>query len=211
MASRHGKRPTAYGLRLAQQSSSAAKRSKNLFPKMNDLPPIESVDTESIRARILTVRSVQVMLDRDLAELYGVPTKALNQAVKRNPDRFPSEFVFVLTPEEMVELVTNCDRFSKMKHSSVPMRAFTEHGVIMLASVLRSNMATEVSVRITRAFVAMRRALASMAPIPRQKVFCLLVAGQVKHPGHFGKDLMTSRNTRKAERRPDGRRSAFRP
>ena len=105
------------------------------------------------------------MLDRDLAELYGVPTKALNQAVKRNPDRFPSEFVFVLTPEEMVELVTNCDRFSKMKHSSVPMRAFTEHGVIMLASVLRSNMATEVSVRITRAFVAMRRALASMAPI----------------------------------------------
>ena len=124
-----------------QQSSSAAKRSKNLFPKMNDLPPIESVDTESIRARILTVRGVQVMLDRDLAELYGVPTKALNQAVKRNPDRFPSEFVFVLTPEEMVELVTNCDRFSKMKHSSVPMRAFTEHGVIMLASVLRSNMA----------------------------------------------------------------------
>ena len=73
--------------------------------------------------------------------------------------------MFVLTPEEMVELVTNCDRFSNMKHSTVPMRAFTEHGVIMLASVLRSNMATEVSVRITRAFVAMRRVLASMAPI----------------------------------------------
>ena len=76
--------------------------------------------------------------------------------------------MFVLTPEEMVELVTNCDRFSNMKHSTVPMRAFTEHGVIMLASVLRSNMATEVSVRITRAFVAMRRVLASMAPILAQ-------------------------------------------
>ena len=105
------------------------------------------------------------MLDRDLAELYGVPTKALNQAVKRNSDRFPAEFVFALTRDEMDELVTNCDRFSRMKHSSAPMRAFTEHGVIMLASVLRSNMATEVSVRITRAFVAMRRALASMSPI----------------------------------------------
>lgn len=126
---------------------------------------MDSSDTEAIRARILAVRGVQVMLDRDLAELYGVPTKALNQAVKRNSDRFPAEFVFALTRDEMDELVTNCDRFSRMKHSSAPMRAFTEHGVIMLASVLRSNMATEVSVRITRAFVAMRRALASMAPI----------------------------------------------
>ncbi len=132
---------------------------------MDNLTTIESSDSESIRARILTIRGVQVMLDRDLAELYGVPTKALNQAVKRNLDRFPAEFVFILTPNEMDELVTNCDRFTSMKHSSVPMRAFTEHGVIMLASVLRSNMATEVSVRITRAFVAMRRALASMAPI----------------------------------------------
>ncbi|MBR3087356.1 MAG: ORF6N domain-containing protein [Kiritimatiellae bacterium] len=132
---------------------------------MTDLTPMESADAEAIRARILTVRGVQVMLDRDLAELYGVPTKALNQAVKRNSDRFPAEFVFALTRDEMDELVTNCDRFSRMKHSSAPMRAFTEHGVIMLASVLRSNMATEVSVRITRAFVAMRRALASMSPI----------------------------------------------
>lgn len=132
---------------------------------MTDLTPMDSSDTEAIRARILAVRGVQVMLDRDLAELYGVPTKALNQAVKRNSDRFPAEFVFALTRDEMDELVTNCDRFSRMKHSSAPMRAFTEHGVIMLASVLRSNMATEVSVRITRAFVAMRRALASMSPI----------------------------------------------
>ena len=76
------------------------------------------------------------MLDRDLAELYGVPTKALNQAVKRNIERFPSEFMFMLHAREMSELVTNCDRFKSMKHSSVPMRAFTEYGIIMLASVL---------------------------------------------------------------------------
>ena len=105
------------------------------------------------------------MLDRDLAELYGVPTKALNQAVKRNIERFPEEFMFAVSGAEMEELVTNCDRFKNMKHSSVPMRAFTEHGIIMLASVLKSNVATVVSVRITRTFVAMRRTLAALAPL----------------------------------------------
>ena len=120
---------------------------------------------DSIRARIFTIRGVQVMLDRDLAELYGVPTKALNQAVKRNASRFPSEFMFVLDDREMGELVTNCDRFKAMKHSSVPMRAFSEYGVVMLANVLRSESALRVSVQIARAFVAMRRTLASMAPM----------------------------------------------
>ena len=105
------------------------------------------------------------MLDRDLAELYGVPTKALNQAVKRNIERFPEEFMFTVSGKEMGELVTKCDRFKNMKHSSVPMRAFTEHGIIMLASVLKSNVATVVSVRITRIFVAMRRMLATLAPL----------------------------------------------
>ena len=132
---------------------------------MNDLTVQTASDADSIRTRILTIRGVQVMLDRDLAELYGVPTKALNQAVKRNAERFPSEFMFVLAPEEMNQLVTDCDRFNSMKHSSVPMRAFTEHGVIMLASVLKSGIATQASIRITRAFVAMRRALATLAPL----------------------------------------------
>ena len=72
--------------------------------------------------------------------------------------------MFAVSGEEMCELVTNCDRFKNMKHSSVPMRAFTEHGIIMLASVLKSNVATVVSVRITRTFVAMRRTLATLAP-----------------------------------------------
>ena len=118
-----------------------------------------------IRSRIFTIRGVQVMLDRDLAELYGVATKALNQAVKRNIERFPSEFSFLLSSDEMRELVTNCDRFQTVKHSTVPTRAFTEHGIIMLASTLKSDAATQASIRITRAFVAMRRALASIAPL----------------------------------------------
>ena len=130
---------------------------------MNDLAIQELSNSDVIRSRIFTIRGVQVMLDRDLAELYGVATKVLNQAVKRNIERFPSEFTFLITSDEMIELVTNCDRFKNMKHSSVPMRAFTEHGIIMLASVLKSDIATQVSVRITKAFVAMRRFLLANA------------------------------------------------
>ena len=118
-----------------------------------------------IRDRIVTIRDVQVMLDRDLAELYGVPTKRLNEQVKRNAERFPEDFMFTLSKSEMSELVANCDRFEKMKHSSVPMTAFTEHGIIMLASVLKSSIAIEASIRIVHAFVAMRRAIASVAPL----------------------------------------------
>ena len=132
---------------------------------MNDLTIAEPIAADAIRSRILTIRGVQVMLDRDLAELYGVPTKRLNEQVKRNAERFPVDFMFHLSKTEMAELVANCDRFKKMKHSSVPMTAFSEHGIIMLASVLKSRVAIEASIRITHTFVAMRRALASIAPL----------------------------------------------
>ena len=125
-----------------------------------------SVATDDfIKSRIFTIRGVQVMLDRDLAELYGVETKRLNEQVKRNLERFPATFMFPLSGFEMEELVANCDRFKTMKHSSVPMTAFTEHGILMLASVLKSKIAIEASIRITNAFVAMRKALASIAPM----------------------------------------------
>ena len=97
------------------------------------------------------------MLDRDLAELYGVETKVLNQAVKRNIDRFPERFRFQLTKEEMNELVTNCDRFNILKHSTARPYAFTEQGVAMLSTVLRSETAIRMSIHIMDAFVAMRR------------------------------------------------------
>ncbi|MBO6167596.1 MAG: ORF6N domain-containing protein [Kiritimatiellae bacterium] len=141
---------------------------------MTDFPVIHNTELagsripatdDFIKSRIFTVRGLQVVVDRDLAELYGVQTKVLNQAVKRNANRFPPEFMFVLAKDETEELVTNCDRFASMKHSSVPMRAFSEHGVIMVASVLKSDVAAQISVRITRVFVAMRKALASIAPI----------------------------------------------
>ena len=113
----------------------------------------------------MEIRGQQVMLDHDLATLYDVETTALNQAVKRNIERFPSNFRFQLSGEETNELVTNCDRFEKMKHSSSLPFAFTEQGVAMLSAVLRSQTAIRVSIQIMEAFVAMRRFLACHASL----------------------------------------------
>lgn len=114
---------------------------------------------EAIENLILNIRGKQVMLDRDLARLYGVETKVLNQAVKRNIERFPERFMFQLTDDEFFKLVTICDRFSTLKHSTSYPFAFTEHGVTMLASVLRSEIAVQMSIKIVDAFVAMRHSL----------------------------------------------------
>jgi len=99
------------------------------------------------------------MLDRDLAELYGVETKHLNRQIKRNQARFPNEFMFQLTKTEKHELVTNWHRLSKLKHSSTLPNAFTEHGVAMLATVLRSELAIKISILIIKTFVQSRKHL----------------------------------------------------
>jgi len=116
---------------------------------------------EIIEGRIFLVRGHKVMVDRDLAELYGVATKVLNQAVKRNKKRFPADFMFPLTPQETKQLVTNCDRFKTLKHSSVLPRVFTEQGVAMLSTVLNSERAIQVNIEIMRTFVRLRRILAA--------------------------------------------------
>jgi hypothetical protein len=123
---------------------------------MESLVPIEVIER-----KILRIREQKVMLDADLAALYDVPTKALNQAVKRNLKRFPSDFMFQLTREEKMELVTKCDRFKKLKHSAVLPRAFTEQGVAMLSTVLNSERAIEVNIAIIRVFVRLRQMLAT--------------------------------------------------
>jgi hypothetical protein len=116
---------------------------------------------EDISQRIHTIRGHRVMLDADLAELYGVTTGALNQAVKRNTERFPENFAFRLTTEEKGEVLTNCDNLSRLKFSPALPLAFTEHGAIMAASVLNSQRTVETSVYVVRAFVRMREALAT--------------------------------------------------
>lgn len=121
--------------------------------------------TRVIEDRIYTMRGVQVMIDRDLAELYGVETKRLNEAVKRNIERFPDKFRFQLTDDERLKLVANCDRFKLLKHSSSNPYVFTEQGIAMISAVLRSETAIEVSIRIMEAFVAMRRYLVANAQL----------------------------------------------
>ena len=125
----------------------------------------EVVVTTPVESRIMSIRGKQIMIDRDLAELYGVETKRLNEAVKRNIERFPERFRFQLTKEEMAELVANCDRFNSLKHSTVRSYAFTEQGVAMLSTVLRSETAIRVSIRIMDAFVATRRFMVTNAEV----------------------------------------------
>lgn len=117
------------------------------------------VVSESIETKILTIRGQKVMLDADLAELYGVETKRLNEQVRRNSERFPEDFMFRLTAEEKAEVVANCDHLAKLKFSPSLPYAFTEHGAIMAASVLNSPRAIEISVHVVRAFVHMRELL----------------------------------------------------
>lgn len=121
--------------------------------------------TVPIESCIFTYRGVQVMVDRDLAALYGVETKRLGEQVKRNIERFPERFRFQLTDEEKNELVANCDRLQSLKHSSANPYVFTEQGIAMLSTVLRSDTAVQMSIRIMDAFVAMRQFLTNNAVV----------------------------------------------
>jgi len=119
------------------------------------------VPTERIVQAFLVLRGERVLLDEDLAEFYGVETRALNQAVTRNAGRFPDDFAFRLTPEEWDHLRSHPVISSRWGGRRYPPRAFTEQGVAMLSSVLRSEWAVAVNVGIMRAFVRQRRLLAS--------------------------------------------------
>jgi hypothetical protein len=126
------------------------------------------IPKERIERIIFFIRGQKIILDRDLADLYEVTTKALNQAVKRNERRFPPDFMFRLTKEEKKELVTNCDRFQTLKHSSASPSAFTEQGVAMLSSVLNNERAIQVNIAIMRAFVRLRQLLGSHKELARK-------------------------------------------
>lgn len=124
-----------------------------------------ALSQQDIEKLIITVRGKQVLIDRDLAMIYGVETKVINQAAKRNSRRFPERYRFQLTRDEMMELVTNCDRFRTLKHSTSEPYAYTEYGVSMLPSVMSTQKAIDTSIRIIDAFVAMRRFIVQNAGV----------------------------------------------
>ena len=136
---------------------------------------ISNIQSENIKDVIYEIRGQKVMLDYDLASIYGVKTGSLNQAVKRNIERFPSDFMFKLTESEWEEISRNIQISNmrsqivtaspKQRNKSNPPYAFTEHGAVMLASVLHSPSAVQMSVMVTRAFIAMRQAISTMLSV----------------------------------------------
>jgi ORF6N domain-containing protein len=128
------------------------------------------IPAERIEQNIYLIRGEKVMLDRDLSELYEVTTAALNQAVRRNRERLPSDFMFQLTRTEVAQLNRSQNVIGSQKHRDPRFRpyAFTEHGIAMLSAVLRSKRAISVNIEIMRAFVRLRRMLASNAELSRR-------------------------------------------
>ena len=125
-------------------------------------------ELQIIQRKIYEIRGQKVMLDYDLANMYGVETRVLNQAVKRNINRFPFDFMFQLTSEEWASMSSQIVTTSPNRRPKVALPyAFTEHGVVMLSSVLRSETAIQVNIAVTRAFVAVRQMIADDSPIKR--------------------------------------------
>jgi hypothetical protein len=131
--------------------------------KNKSLIPIERVNLS-----ILQIRKYRVILDADLALLYGVTTKRLNEQVKRNKRRFPEDFMFQLTKTEKDKVVANCDHLQNLKFSRTRPYAFTEHGAIMAANILNSERAVEASVQVVRAFIRLRTLVSSHTEIAAQ-------------------------------------------
>lgn len=117
---------------------------------------------------LIAFRGLPVLIDADLARLYGVATRVLNQAVRRNPDRFPPDFRFALTASEKAQVITNCDHLASLRFSKALPHAFTEHGALMAANVLSSPAAVKMSVFIVRAFIRQREMIAGNQTILRR-------------------------------------------
>lgn len=132
----------------------------------DDLTTPLTIADETLERRILVMRGLKVMLDSDLARLYGVETRVLNQAVRRNPDRFPPDFIVTVTSDEIAKM-TSQDVTSSLWHGGrrKDAFAFTEHGVAMLSSVLRSPRAIQVNIAIMRAFARLREVVALHAEV----------------------------------------------
>lgn len=157
---------------------------KKNVPSQNE-SAVVAVTTKDVEARMLQLRGQFVLLDRDVAELYGVQTKEINQAVKNNPRKFPARLLMEVDRYEKEELVKNFDRFKSLKHSTVAPTAFTEGGLYMLATILKSDQAIETTLAIIDTFTQVRQlsrtmeALQSAADGGEQQQTLLQKTGQI--------------------------------
>ena len=123
---------------------------------------LQVITTNDVEGRLITLRNQRVLLDCDVADLYGVKTKEINQAVRNNPDKFPYGYIFVLDKYEKKEVVKNFDRLNKLKYSAVEPTAFTERGLYMLATIIKSPLATNTTLSIVETFVQVRELARTM-------------------------------------------------
>ncbi|MDR1170961.1 MAG: ORF6N domain-containing protein [Bacteroidales bacterium] len=129
------------------------------------------VKFNAVESKIITIRGQQVILDSDVAELYGVETKRINEAVKNNPEKFPDGYIVHLSEKEHTKLVENFDRFNMLKHASVTSKAFTEKGLYMLATILKSAKATQTTIAIVETYAKIRelsRTVAELSESPEK-------------------------------------------
>ena len=118
---------------------------------------MEIIKFESLETKLIQYNDDVVLVDKDVAELYGVSTKEINQAVSNNPDKFPNSYILELSKEDKNELVKNFDRFKKLKHSTVNPKVFTEKGFYMLATILKGDVATQTTIKIIETFANIRK------------------------------------------------------
>ena len=144
-----------------------------------------------VENRIITLRDQQVILDSDVADLYGVETKRINEAVSNNPDKFPKGYILELSDDEKFELVENFDRFNRQKHSTSLPKAFTEKGLYMLATILKSPKAVQTTIAIVEAYAKLKELSRVMAEIPQQAADSVEQKTLLQRGGQLIDDLMT--------------------
>jgi hypothetical protein len=145
----------------------------------------ELSEFEKVTNSILIIRNKKVMIDADLARVYQVPTKQLNQAVKRNIQRFPEDFMFQLNKEERDKVVAECDHLQNLKFSPYMPYAFTEHGALMLASILNSDAAIRACVHVVRAFIKMREILDNQVSLMESHLMRKIEELEQRNQQHF--------------------------
>ena len=128
---------------------------------------MDIIKLETVQDKIIDIRREKVILDSDMAALYGVETKRINEAVKNNQDKFPEGYIFKLTDSEKKELVENFDRFNKIKHSSADLKVFTEKGLYMLATIIKSPKAVQTTLDIIETYARIKDLSRSISKLPK--------------------------------------------
>lgn len=145
-----------------------------------------------VESRIITLRDQQVILDSDVAELYDVETRDINKAVKNNPDKFPEGYIFELKSEEKNELVENFHRFDRQKHSTSMPKAFTEKGLYMLATILKSPKAVDTTIAIVEAYAKLKELSSVMVELPQLEEDSVVQKQLLHRGGELLDDLLTN-------------------